>query len=231
MSRSTFPNQVDSFPELFDLPADQINNANKLMQLKAKSTLTSSEQNTIMALEAQLQDYMITPEVWNKLADCMVALETFFNSQVKGYIEQKQREWAGYVRDFHYVGDWANQGKYKFQNLVAYRGHLFLVLKDVVADNNHLPDLTPDTYRQVAFKGDKGDIGLAANYKGNWNGSTSYQVGDAVYKDGVNFVARVANQGKEPNVSSNEWFPYQPIMVGRAIPTNLHPQIHYYEFY
>lgn len=232
VSRSVFPNGIDTFPELFDLPSDKVNDANRLTVLKGKASLDTNEQNEIKALTAKLQDYMITPEQWNRITDCMTALETFFDRNVRGYILQKQEEWRHYVDSFRFVGNWTNQTKYSFQNLVNYRGHLFLVLKDVVADNNHTPDLTPDTYRQVAFKGDKGDVGLNATFKGDWNGSTTYHLGDAVFKDGIVFVAKNDSTGKEPNINSANWFPYpQSIIVGNSKPQNLHPAISYLEVY
>lgn len=232
MSRSVFPNGIDTFTELFDLPANLVTSADELVRLKGKSILDNNEQNRIKALEAQLQDYMITPESFNKLTDSLTALETFFDQSVRGYIKRKQDEWDTYVNNFGYIGEWSNQSKYKKQNLVSFRGHLWLVLKDVVADNSHTPDITPEYYRQVAFKGDKGDIGLNATFKGNWSGSTNYVVGDAVFKDDVVFISRTNNTGKEPNQNPNDWFPYSlQIMMGTSKPRYLHPLIHYLEFY
>ena len=91
MSRSTFPQKIDVFRELFDLPANQVANALELQRLKQKTTLTNDEQNQISALSAQLQDYMITPETMNKLQDAIVEIETFFDGNVRKYILEKQK--------------------------------------------------------------------------------------------------------------------------------------------
>ena len=93
MSRSTFPQKIDSFTELFDLPADKVAAALELQKLKQKTTLNNDEQNKISALSAQLQDYMITPETMNKLQDAIVEIETFFDGNVRQYIPSKQKEW------------------------------------------------------------------------------------------------------------------------------------------
>ena len=58
MSRSNFPNGVDTFKELYDLPADKVSKAEKLTQLKmkAKEDLSHTEQEQIKVLTNELQD-------------------------------------------------------------------------------------------------------------------------------------------------------------------------------
>lgn len=241
MSRSTFPDKIDSFRELFDLPADKIKDALELQQLKQKTILTNDEQNRILALASQLQDYMITPESMNKLQDAITELETFFDKNVRQYVNEKQKEWDTYVNDFNFVGTWSPTAKYAKQNLLYYQGNLWLVIKDVVADSQHTPDKDDTHYRQIAWKGDKGDIGLNAQYKGEWNGTTAYKAGDAVsvrlgepWKPiEMVFIATKDNTGQKPTISasSDNWFPYSNTMVGTYdfIGTNtpIHPSIHY----
>lgn len=241
MSRSTFPKKVDAFTELFDLPADKFADALELQKLKQKTTLDNNEQNRITALSAQLQDYMITPETMNKLQDAIVEIETFFDGNVRQYILSKQEEWDTYVNDFNWSGNWSSTGKYHKQNIITYNGNLYFVIKDVVADSNHTPDKDADHYRQVAYKGDKGDIGLNATYRGEWNGSTAYRAGDSVTvrvdvpwnPEDMVFIAKVDNQGQKPTVdrTSDYWFPYHNVMMGTydfvGNNTPIHPDIHY----
>lgn len=235
MSRSEFPDKVDNFVELFDLPANLYADANEYTKLKAMPVLDNNQQNRVKALAAELHDYIITPETMNKVTDCMVALETFFNNNVRGYIANKQKEWDTYINNFNHQGIWDSTKKYGKQNLVSYNGDLYLVIKNVVADKNHVPSNTPDCYRKIAYKGDKGDIGLNAYYKGVWNGSIQYGIGDAVsikLGDSWNpvdmvFISKTVNTGKKPDVSTDDWFPYNPLMVGVTKPANLHPSTHF----
>lgn len=241
MSRSTFPQKIDSFTELFDLPADKVAAALELQKLKQKTTLNNDEQNQIAALSAQLQDYMITPETMNKLQDAIVEIETFFDGNVRQYILEKQKEWDTYVNDFMDVGDWSPKGKYNRQNIIHYDGSLWFCVKTVVADSDHTPDKDTEHYRQIAFKGDKGDIGLNAVYKGEWNGQIGYTVGDAVsIKLGdpwkpldMVFIAKQDNTGRMPSMDkvSDYWFPYREVIIGsydfEASNTPIHPDINY----
>ena len=238
MSRSTFPQKIDVFRELFDLPANQIANALELQRLKQKTTLTNDEQNQISALSAQLQDYMITPETMNKLQDAIVEIEIFFDGNVRKYILEKQKEWDTYVNDFDYVGEWDATKKFKKHNLITYQGALYIVTKDVVADRQHTPDNDSDHYRRASSKGDKGDIGLNAIFKGEWNGATSYKAGDAVsVREGQSwrpldlvFIAKKDNQGQKPTIgaASDYWFPYHNLIVVPKEYANykFHPDIH-----
>ncbi len=58
MSRSTFPQKIDVFRELFDLPANQVANALELQRLKQKTTLTNDEPNfRIKRPTTRLYDY------------------------------------------------------------------------------------------------------------------------------------------------------------------------------
>lgn len=239
MSRSTFPQKIDSFIELFDLPADKVEAAIELQKLKAKSILNNDEQNRISALTAQLQDYMITPETMNKLQDCIVEIETFFDGNVRQYILEKQKEWQQYVDDFTWVGNWDQKHKYHRQNILTYQGNLWLCIKDVVPTTT--PDKDKDHFRQVAYKGDKGDIGLNAFFKGEWDGKTAYKMGDAVSvrlgdswaPDEMIFIANKDNTGQQPSMDkpSEYWFPYRYLLIGKRDfekdGTPIHPDIHY----
>lgn len=226
MSRSKFPKEVDSFPELFDLPHDKVQQAMELTELKSKPVLDNNEQNKLKALTVGLKDYLITPEFMNTLADCIVELEVFFDKNVRGYITDKQKEWDTYVKDFSFIGAWDKTKKYKRQNMITYQGDLYLVLKDHVATANVTPDKSEDFWK-CSFKGDKGDIGLNTFYKGEWVGTKQYAQADAVLLDGVVYIANVDNKGKAPNVSEAEWFPYQPLMVGKVKPARLHKAVHF----
>lgn len=189
MNRSTFPQQIDSFTELYDLPANMVAQAKKYQELKMKPTLTSTEQAELNSLTAQLSDFIITPETFNKFADAVVSLETFFTEQVMDFIEAKQLEWASYVSNFRHVGVYSSSTAYEFQNTVTYNGDLYLCLKDTTAGTAP----TNTTYWQkISTKGDKGDVGLGLAYKGNYDSSKTYALGDAVRYDGHIYYANTS---------------------------------------
>ena len=226
-SRSTFPEKVDVFTELFDLPFEKVQDARRLTELKGQPSLTNDEQNELLQLTTQLKEFIITPETFNKFQDALVAVETFFRDNVDGYIENKQDEWATYVTSFRYVGRWTSGKDYKFQNMVTdENGDLFLCKKDNRSSST--TKVTNGTYWQRASaKGEKGDMGINAILKGKWNSSTSYALGDAVRYNEVYYVAIKANSGSEPKTSSTDWHLLDKLYVGTSRPTAVGAGLHF----
>ena len=60
-NRSKFPNGVDDFVELFDLPYDKMQMATRLTELKMKQSLDTDEQAEMSILTRNLENYIITP--------------------------------------------------------------------------------------------------------------------------------------------------------------------------
>ncbi len=215
MTRSVFPQQIDSFVELYDLPPSLVAKAKRYQELKIKPTLNATEQTELNTLTVELSNYIITPEVWNKFGDALVNVETFFNQEVNGYIQGKQVEWAGYVNSFKHLGVYNASTQYKMQNLVTYNGDLYLCIKDAKG-------VTPTTtanWQKVSTKGDKGDVGLNAFLKGVFSASTAYAIGDAVtYNGNVFFCIKATTAGILPT-DATYWFLYDRFIVSSTAPT------------
>ncbi|MGL6175124.1 MAG: hypothetical protein ACRC1P_11015 [Cellulosilyticaceae bacterium] len=86
MSRSNFPNQVDTFMEHYDISPSDIPSIARFQELKAKMDLTSEETVELNNLSNVLRNKLWTAEDLNKIQDCMVNLETFFKNQTEVYI-------------------------------------------------------------------------------------------------------------------------------------------------
>ncbi|MEH7209923.1 hypothetical protein V7094_27550 [Priestia megaterium] len=218
MNRSTFPEQIDSFTELYDLPASMVTQAKRYQELKMKPTLSSAEQDELNSLSALLQDFIITPEVFNKFADAVVSVETFFTEKIVDYIEEKQLDWAGYVSDFTYQGVYDATKAYNFQNMVTYDGDLYLCVQDS-ADDKGDPSTDPTYWQKISTKGDKGDIGLNLFYKGDYSATKTYAVGDAVtYTDGLIYFAKVATVAGQAPTDQTKWQLFERNIVSATQP-------------
>ena len=105
--RSVFPGKEDDFVEAFDLSLEDQARADRLYELKMKQgALNNSEQQELLDIQAQLRENIITAEDWNRLADGIYKTQEFFNNNVKGYIEERQKEWDTYTKQFAYRGRW-----------------------------------------------------------------------------------------------------------------------------
>lgn len=233
-SRSNFPNETDKFVELYDLPFDKIQQANRLTELKGKASLTNDEQNEIKTLEASLKDFMITPETFNHFQDAIYAVEKFFYDNVQGFIEDKQVIWDSYIREFRYIGRWQSGRAYKFQNMVTdSNGDLYIAKRDHTSATSTNPTTNTTNWQKASAKGEKGDTGLAATYKGDWSSSVAYKLGDAVCfgrvgsQAGVDYIALRDNTGKSPATSPDDWTILQKVYVGTSRPSGVGAGLHF----
>lgn len=232
-SRSVFPEGVDVFTELYDLPFDKINQATRLTELKGKATLTNDEQNEILSLTNSLKEYMITPETFNKFQDALVAVQIFFNDNVQGYIENKQAIWDSYINDFKAVGAWKTGTAYRFQNMVTdAQGNLFICKKSHTASST-ITTVNTTYWQQASARGEKGDTGLNALYKGAWSSATAYTIGDVVRygrtttSDGLDYIALQAGTNQNPSTESAYWGIYSKLFVGTERPNGAGEGLHF----
>lgn len=215
-NRSSFPTSVDSFPELYDLPASLVASAKRYQELKIKPTLNATEQTELNNLTSQLASFIITPETWNKMGDSIVNMEQFIKDEIDGYIATKQTEWDNYVKDFTYKGVWSSATNYEFQNMVTYNGDLYLQIKE--AGVGIIP--TNTTYWQkISTKGDKGDVGLGISLKGVYNATATYVIGDAVtYNGNVYYCVLNTTAGTAPT-NGTYWHIHDKQIVSATAPS------------
>lgn len=233
--RSVFPGGVDSFEEKFDLKPSQVAQAKRLQELRSKEVLTNVEQEEINSINASLKSATLTPNDMNTFGDAIVNLEQFFNDEVTGYIEGKQAIWNSYINDFKYVGKWVSGKQYKYQNMViGTNGDLYLARKTHTSTASATTSNT-EFWVKISSKGEKGDAGIAANFRGNWSSSTAYAINDAVYYrsnsiyGGLLYVAVRANTGKTPSSSPDDWALLNNLFVSETPVTNAIPGTNFIE--
>lgn len=187
--RSTFPEQIDSFNELYELPPSQYTNANRYKELRAKDGKTTSEQTEMNTLENTLKNYFISAETWNKFIDVCVGLETFFKNDVDGYITTKQLEFNATLNKFSDKDTYNPTTTYMQWNTVKYNGETYMCKVDNCVGKE--PSTQTTYWNKIAQKGDKGDTGVGVSYKGSYNSSATYLLGDAItYTDGFLYYAK-----------------------------------------
>lgn len=235
--RSVFPGKEDDFVEAFDLSLQDKARADRLYELKTKTTaLSNAEQQEILDIEAQLRENIITANDWNRFADAVYNLQKFFNDNVRGYIEEKQKEWDTYVKDFAYRGRWKEGTEYKFQNMVTLpNGDLFISQSNHVATKANQPLESKSTaiWGLIGAKGDKGDPGINGNYRGGWSSATTYNFGDVVthinlgQEGGLLYISNTTNTNIAPNESATDWTLLTQLWSSRNVPPNAQPGAHF----
>lgn len=214
-NRSIFPQGVDTFVEMYDLPPSLVPKAKRVQELKMQPSLSSMEQEELVGLVKDLSKYMITPENFNKFQDALVNMQTFMLTEVKEYINDKQDEWTGMITNFALKGEYNSNVQYYFQNMVTYNGSLYICK----ADAKGKTPTNADYWEKISEKGDKGDVGVNTNFKGNYLPTASYVVGDAVVYNGNLYYALSATTGNLP--TTNFWFCFDKHFVGATKPASI----------
>jgi hypothetical protein len=83
MTRSNFPNKVDSLPELSNILASDQTNIDRYKTLLMQATRTSDEETELSNLKTTLATKLIDAEYFNFLSDAIVATQNYFLNQVK----------------------------------------------------------------------------------------------------------------------------------------------------
>ena len=97
-NRSVFPeNGYDKFPELSDLPPNMISKAQEFKALQMKIGKTPAEVQRYNTLRRELQDYTISPEVFNHFGDSVSGLQKFFLEETVGFIDDLKDTTLDYV--------------------------------------------------------------------------------------------------------------------------------------
>lgn len=142
---SVFPNGIDTFKKVYDLPPSRVADSKKLQELKMKPQLDSSEQVELNRLVALLGDHIISPDTWNHFASALVNMQEHMTNKLDVYIRDKQLEFEEKVRNFRYIGVYSSVTTYKVNNMVKLGVKLYLCLEDA---KNISPD-TVDTAKWV----------------------------------------------------------------------------------
>lgn len=213
--RSIFPEGgVDQFLELYNLPASQKGNIKRFQELKIKENLSPSEQEELNGLTIALQHYIIDVETWNKFADAIVNMQKFFKEGVEPYIEDKKLEFQAEVDKMTYRGEWQPNTQYFKKNVVTSGGNGYIAKLDNI--NQSPPNAT--YWGQISKKGDKGDPSLNINYKGAYEPSMPYVLGDAVTFGGLWYYAKQNTVGNPPTNATYWELQNNQVLVGDIEP-------------
>lgn len=232
LTYTTFPDQEQSFVEMKDITdGDAValtnyQNAMKQGDFQAAQQALSSMTNA--------NNKLINAVKLNTLFDTCVALERFYQTNIKPYIEEKQQEWEAiidvFTDNFAYIGAWNNTTEYKrnnyvsLYNIVTNNTYLYIALQDNTGE-----DLSNTVYwRPLTIEGSQGNSGTGVAFQASWSASQSYTTGDIVAHKGELWQATQDNTNQEPAQGSQYWssfgaFQFTNIYVDMNYPMNLIP--------
>lgn len=199
-----FPQSEDQFTTWLDITASdgplilQYQNAlqagNISLANQILSQIPSGTQKLIKAVDL------------NKYSQVILALERFYDSDIKPYIESKQQSWTATVNQFSYKGTWSSGTTYQVNNLVSYTtsGITLIYIAISTPPVGTVPTNTV-YWRRMTIQGSQGVSGQGLSYRQEWNVSTQYQINDAVTYNGVLWASLQSNQSIQPGTNGSIW--------------------------
>ncbi|MGJ0846655.1 hypothetical protein ACR77J_08200 [Tissierella praeacuta] len=199
-SRSDFPENIDLIKEKYNLPASLKPSLGRFQELTKKQDLSPSEQVELNSLTITLNPYIPDPEYLNFIGDAVINSQKFFKNGVEPYIESKKIEFQQEVDKLTTRGEWQPNVQYYKNNIVTSSGEGYIALKD----NVNQPPPNAINWGKIASKGEQGEPSLNINYKGEYDISVAYVLGDAVTFGDLWYYAKKNTKGNPPT-SSEYW--------------------------
>lgn len=217
LNLTNFPDDLDTFPNLQDISASDVPTFNLYKTYISNGDVLSA-QNLLQA-NPSLQNKIFSAINLNRITQGLLGVQRFFKDDVEGFINIKQTEFQAEIDKFDLIGNWSSTQQYYKKNLVSYNGNVYMAKKDSL---NHAPttgDIYDTYWLMLSRSGAKGDPGVSILYKGDYNNSTTYQIGDAVTYLNAIYYCKVASLGNLPT-DTTYWQIADKIIVGSAPPSN-----------
>lgn len=169
----------------------------------------------------------VDAEKMNTLMDTCVALQRFYLTDIKPYIENKQTSWQNTINQFIFKGNYSTGTQYQVNNFVIYtvagENRVYICIKTPPVGT--LP--TSTTYwRVMTIKGVMGESGTGLTFRYNWQSGEPYYAEDVVTYNNIVWNCLKDNTGVTPGSDESTWkviyTPTQNIYPFQAdAPTNI----------
>ena len=204
LPNTTYPNTLDQFLTYLSITSsdgpiiqqymDAMNAGNQTLANQILATLPSASQKIITATD------------YNKFAQCIQAIERFYTTDIKPYIEQQQESWLNVIQRFSYEGTWSTGTSYQANNIVSYTiSGLTLLFIATSTPPAGTPPTNSNYWRTLTIQGVQGESGVGLAYRQEWSASETYQANDCVSLDGVLWMALQTSSNVQPGTNDQYW--------------------------
>lgn len=161
---------------------------------------------SILNSNPQLNGKIFNANDYNQIRDAILALERFYNSDIKNYITEKQATWVAEVDKFNYKGVYSPTTQYYKNNMVDYTTTegTFLYLCIQQPDTGIAPTNT-NYWRILTLRGERGLSGEGLSFAWVWDSTMEYNVNDVVVYGNKWWVSTQVNRGQQPANGSAYW--------------------------
>lgn len=205
LTETNFPDGVDDLTRMSDLTITDLPLVALYYQYYNAGDLTSA--SNLLNQNPQINAKLFNAAKFNKLADGIVAMQKFFNSNVQGYIVTKQQEFNAYINAFDFKSAYNAATSYVAKNLVTIFGCTY-ICRVACKGVSPVDGASSTNWGLIAEKGEQGIQGASGtglSPRGLWSTSIVYYVNDCVSYNNALWQCLVGNTGSAPTTSNTKW--------------------------
>lgn len=202
---TNYPGALDDFT----LKSNITNTTDAQLVAQIQASILSGDfanASAILNANPQLNGKIFSAADYNQIRDAILALERFYNSDIKNYISEKQALWIAEVDKFNYKGIYSPTVQYYKNNMVDYTTTegTFLYICIQQPETGIAPTNT-SYWRILTLRGERGLSGEGLSFAWIWDSTTEYNLNDVVVYGNKWWVSTQVNRGQQPANGSSYW--------------------------
>lgn len=202
---TNYPGSLDNFT----LKSNITNTTDAQLVAQIQASILSGDfanASAILNANPQLNGKIFSAADYNQIRDAILALERFYNSDIKNYISEKQALWVAEVDKFNYKGIYSPTVQYYKNNMVDYTTTegTFLYICIQQPETGIAPTNT-GYWRILTLRGERGLSGEGLSFAWIWDSTTEYNLNDVVVYGNKWWVSTQVNRGQQPANGSSYW--------------------------
>lgn len=202
---TNYPGALDDFT----LKSNITNTTDAQLVAQIQASILSGDfanASAILNANPQLNGKIFSAADYNQIRDAILALERFYNSDIKNYISEKQALWVAEVDKFNYKGIYSPTVQYYKNNMVDYTTTegTFLYICIQQPETGIAPTNT-SYWRMLTLRGERGLSGEGLSFAWIWDSTTEYNLNDVVVYGNKWWVSTQVNRGQQPANGSSYW--------------------------
>ena len=211
---TTFPDSLQSFTLMQDILASDAEAVMGFQNAMQEGNVEEAQQ--YYAQIANADNKFINAQKMNALFNTCEALEKFYQSDIQGYVTNKQTEWQNILNNFTYMGVYNNTIQYQVNNWVTYtvQGVTQLYICIVQPPLGTAPTNT-NYWRTFTVQGEQGASGIGVSFLGTWTSARNYVVNNCVSYNNALWNCIQPNSNIAPAIGSSYWrmiYQEQPVV-------------------
>ena len=204
LPQTVFPNDLDTFVNLMNIVSTD-GPLVRLVQQQLMDGNFSGAQETLSQIQFASKK-ILTAEYFNKMRDCILALERFYKTDIGPYLDDKQNIWENFIKQFGFYNVYSPSTQYVKNNYVLFNDNG--IDKIFIATQNPPVGILPtnkDYWRELTIEGMRGPTGEGGTFLYDWVNNYRYSPNDIVVYQNKWWVATIENQNSPPYDGSPEW--------------------------